>query len=758
MEVSLKAIAIKMVSCLVVCVLSILTLNFTPDPARAADGSQFDPGYIISDELFFDAAAMNSASIQQFLMDQVQNCRAGYVCLKDYRQSTPTISDSLGRCALYSGSSSESAATIIERVGRICGISQKVLLVLLQKEQGLVTDDWPVTSQYNNATGFACPDTAPCDPAYSGFFYQVYYAARQFKTYAMFPGSYNYGPGRLNQIQYHPNRDCGISDVFIQNQATANLYIYTPYRPNAAALANLYGYGDSCSAYGNRNFWRIYTDWFGSTTDNFQAEITRKYISVGGEQGLLGPAVTDYIYESSGGGGWVRGFSAGVITYKRSTGAVILRGEFRNYFRDTGRYGGQLGWPVSDQLEISENGGGIYQTFEKASIALKSGQSAVVSVSGAFRDLFRTVSGPRGSLGWPIGNVRNVEGGTAQSFQNGLMVLAQTDSAKLVASQFADLYLQFGGIPTVGLPTSGLVTISANGGGVAQSFSNATMAQRINGGTFMISGPILQKFRSEGALSGKLGWPIGAQNCVNSQNCSQAFQGGTIQCVSGVCSTTLSTPPMPTVSGAAEIDVFAAANANLLGSSRSGFISLNRSPGGAARAFDNGTVFWNQINGARGVYEPMRGAFRKLGGIDGRLGWPTGDSDQQINGWSTQLFQGGRLFSNAVADPFVVSIDFSDLYLTQNGLQSLGRSTSGLLSISGGTGQTFRKGTILQGPNLQPYALFGPILDRYRAMGGLNSPLGWPTSAVRCSLQNVCEQSFVGGNLRSNPNGSVVLF
>lgn len=31
-------------------------------------------------------------------------------------------------------------------------------------------------------------------------------------------------------------------------------------------MSNLYGTGDSCSAYGNRNFWRMYTDWFGSAT------------------------------------------------------------------------------------------------------------------------------------------------------------------------------------------------------------------------------------------------------------------------------------------------------------------------------------------------------------------------------------------------------------------------------------------------------------------------------------------------------------
>jgi len=51
----------------------------------------------------------------------------------------------------------------------------------------------------------------------------------------------------------------------MQNAATAALYNYTPYQPNKAALDNLYGSGNSCSAYGNRNFWRMYNDWFGPT-------------------------------------------------------------------------------------------------------------------------------------------------------------------------------------------------------------------------------------------------------------------------------------------------------------------------------------------------------------------------------------------------------------------------------------------------------------------------------------------------------------
>src|SRR5690606_17254112 len=75
---------------------------------------------------------------------------------------------------------------------------------------------------------------------------------------------YNYRAGQVNNVLYHPKAACGSAPVFIANQATAGLYNYTPYQPNTAALNNLYGTGDSCSSYGNRNFWRLYWDWFGS--------------------------------------------------------------------------------------------------------------------------------------------------------------------------------------------------------------------------------------------------------------------------------------------------------------------------------------------------------------------------------------------------------------------------------------------------------------------------------------------------------------
>ncbi|SIN70495.1 hypothetical protein [Agromyces cerinus] len=241
------------------------TLGSAPEAAVAADARQFDPGNIMSDEIFYAPGTMSVAQVQAFLVAKVPSCRAGYVCLKDFRQNTTSQPARSEGCAAITGRTAETAASIIVRVSSACGINPKVLLVLLEKEQGLVSDTWPTTRQYRSATGYGCPDTADCDTTYYGFFNQVYHASWQFKKYRARPDGRGYIAGQWNTIAWNPNAACGSSRVFIQNQATAGLYLYTPYRPNAAALANLYGTGDGCSSYGNRNFWRMYTDWFGST-------------------------------------------------------------------------------------------------------------------------------------------------------------------------------------------------------------------------------------------------------------------------------------------------------------------------------------------------------------------------------------------------------------------------------------------------------------------------------------------------------------
>ncbi len=252
---------------------------------EAVTGSEFNAGRIIDNDVFYNKNTMTAAQIQNFLNGKVPNCdsqgtqayagttRRAYseargeafplVCLKDYRENTTTKDNNLQGKTI--AGASKSAAEIIADVSQTYSINPQVLLVLLEKEQRLISDDWPWQIQYRSATGYGCPDTAPCDSEYYGFYNQVKNAASQFRRYADNPNNYNYVPGQNNNIRFNPNASCGSSTVFIQNQATATLYNYTPYQPNQSALNNLYGTGDNCGAYGNRNFWRLFNDWFGST-------------------------------------------------------------------------------------------------------------------------------------------------------------------------------------------------------------------------------------------------------------------------------------------------------------------------------------------------------------------------------------------------------------------------------------------------------------------------------------------------------------
>ncbi|GAD35631.1 hypothetical protein CBF90_10230 [Microbacterium sp. AISO3] len=238
--------------------------------------SQFRAGNIISDAIFYNAATMNEGQIQDFLNSQVTACRSGYVCLKDKTDQTRWIAAD-PMCNSYQGGGVESAARIIMKVAQACGINPQVLIVMLQKEQRLVTDTYPYDSQYRIAMGQGCPDTSGCDSAYYGFFNQVYGAARQLRRYENPPGTSNfftwYAPGRTWNILYHPPAlvngqwvdQCGSSPVYIENKATSALYYYTPYQPNAASLRAVSGEGDGCSSYGNRNFFRFFQQWFGGT-------------------------------------------------------------------------------------------------------------------------------------------------------------------------------------------------------------------------------------------------------------------------------------------------------------------------------------------------------------------------------------------------------------------------------------------------------------------------------------------------------------
>jgi len=254
----------------------------TPSPAggfdtdcvgAAGDNTVFAAGNIISDAVFYNVHSMTAEQIRAFIDVQDQPCGAGNRwCLKNLTLSTPA-EPADQYCAAYPGGTNQDAATVIAAISISCGINPQVMLTTLQKESQGLNRAAPTAGSYDAAWGWNCPDTgaggsANCDPAGRGFFRQGYNMAKQWSKYrARIPtGYYPYQVGKPVTILWNiAASGCGGGAVTIANVATASLYVYTPYQPNAASIGGFPGEGDRCSSYGNRNFWFLFRRYFGST-------------------------------------------------------------------------------------------------------------------------------------------------------------------------------------------------------------------------------------------------------------------------------------------------------------------------------------------------------------------------------------------------------------------------------------------------------------------------------------------------------------
>lgn len=190
-----------------------------PSSVWAQTDSDFNPHFILSDYEMRDYKSMTYSDIERFLE------RKG----------------NLNQQALIDKNGIVQYATeIIYRAAQDYQINPKVLLATLQKEQSLIEDDNPTAGRLDWAMGYAvCDDCSKDDPAiqkFKGFGKQVDRAAARFDYYFKNPLQFNFQPGKV----------CEIDDQIVipANQATANLYIYTPH------------------LHGNENFKKIWDRWW----------------------------------------------------------------------------------------------------------------------------------------------------------------------------------------------------------------------------------------------------------------------------------------------------------------------------------------------------------------------------------------------------------------------------------------------------------------------------------------------------------------
>ena len=191
-------------------------------PLMALAQADFNPQYIISDSEMFDYKGWTISDIQKFL-----EARGSY--LANYQ--TEDLNGNM-----------RTAAGIIYDSSQANQVNPKYLLVTLQKEQSLITDDSPAQKQLDWATGYAvCDSCDRLDPKvakHKGFAKQVDDAAGIMRWY--------YDNKDTNSIIKKKDSILSIDDTEVtpQSWATAFLYTYTPH------------------LHGNQNFWRIWQTWF----------------------------------------------------------------------------------------------------------------------------------------------------------------------------------------------------------------------------------------------------------------------------------------------------------------------------------------------------------------------------------------------------------------------------------------------------------------------------------------------------------------
>ncbi len=188
---------------------------------------EFNPQFIISDEEMQSTANWSKDDVQKFLQD-----RGSYL-------TTLMAADVDGTL--------KSAAEIIYDTALRYQINPKFLLVTLQKEQSLVTDDTPTQKQLDWATGYGVCDSCDLNGdallKYKGFGKQVDNAGGLIRWY------YN-NTDKSFVKKKDQNTTIDNQIIIPQSWATAFLYTYTPH------------------IHGNKNFWRIWNTWFSQIYPN----------------------------------------------------------------------------------------------------------------------------------------------------------------------------------------------------------------------------------------------------------------------------------------------------------------------------------------------------------------------------------------------------------------------------------------------------------------------------------------------------------
>lgn len=208
--------------------------------------------------------------------------------------------------------------------------------------------------------------------------------------------------------------------------------------------------------------------------------IRDKWAAAGGAGGYLGLPVTSDA-PTPDGRGFFNLFQRGSIFWSAATGAHITFGAINAKYAAVGYENGRLGFPTTDEGPTG-NGTGRRQEFEGATM-LYSAATGANFVAGGIRARYAEMGWEASILGYPTTDEVVVPGGSANTFQNGVIYWSPATGPHFVKGAILATWTALGRQQSfLGFPTSDEYPIASGlrndftGGGITwDRASNATL-------------------------------------------------------------------------------------------------------------------------------------------------------------------------------------------------------------------------------------------------------------------------------------------
>jgi uncharacterized protein with LGFP repeats len=386
---------------------------------------------------------------------------------------------------------------------------------------------------------------------------------------------------------------------------------------------------------------------------------------------------------STAGVSWQQ-YERGYLYWTAATGAHLVSGQIWGVYTAAGGPA-VLGAPLTDELPTPD-GEGRFNHFANGASVYWTAATGAQLVQGQIRSLWQRSGWESGPLGYPTSGEQAGGGGRFSTFQGGTVFWTAAAGAVDVLGPLAQEWAARGGpawaIPTGRTQSAGAARYNAFSGDRTLYWSAAT-------GAHVVQGQIRGLYTAKGAATGVLGLPVSDEESAAGGVRSSRFQNGVVYW-------------SPT-GGAWAVEGDIAKKWLRLGGLASGMglpISNEKpTPSGVGRYnhFANGSsIYWSPTTGAQAVSGQIRARWAATGWERGALGYPTADERPTADGrgrYST--FQQGAVLWTASGGPHAVYGSIYQRYVAMGGVQSrLGYPTTDEHAVPGGRASDFQHGTL----------------------------------------------------------------